>query len=65
MNAFSAIQDRNVGENTSSLLCTYRTWIIGYVGTCGGKWKSMRVIEEPPAIGIEEQLRMEEARTGV
>lgn len=31
----------------------------------GGKWKSMRVIEEPPAIGIEEQLRMEEARTGV
>ncbi|MFH1571908.1 MAG: MATE family efflux transporter [Gemmatimonadota bacterium] len=30
-----------------------------------GHWKSMRVIEEPPALGLEEPLRMEEARAGV
>lgn len=31
----------------------------------GGKWKSMRVIEEHPAIAVEEPLRMEEAKAGI
>ena len=31
----------------------------------GGKWKSMRVIEELPALAVEELRRMEEARAGI
>jgi len=48
-------------------VCAYiiTAGFVFYLRFRGGKWKSMRVIEEPPAIGVEEPLRMEEARAGV